>query len=65
LAKQYAAPNVGVLHGIPGVTTPIYAIPKHIIPSENQIAFLTLSVIDIIDPFDYLMDLSRLDKFTS
>jgi hypothetical protein len=49
--KQNAAITVGVLQGIPGVITPMYAIPKNNIPKENQNAFLNLFM---IDPFEYL-----------
>ena len=38
-AKQYAAATVGVDHGIPGTTTPIYATINSSIPVENQIVF--------------------------
>jgi hypothetical protein len=42
LAKQYAAIIDGVLQGIPGVTIPIYAMPKHIIPAiKNNVFFIT------------------------
>jgi len=44
LAKQKAAATVGVLQGIPGVTRPMYAIPRHIMPSVSQMAFLILDM---------------------
>lgn len=49
LAKQNAAATVGVLQGIPGVTTPIYAMPRNIMPRNimprlTQKIFLTFSI---------------------
>lgn len=42
LAKQNAAPTVGVLQGMPGVITPIYAMIKQTHPAVNHNARLIL-----------------------
>ena len=47
LAKQYAAPTAGVLHGSPGKYIPINATANKIQPKLNHSAFL-------IDIFKYL-----------